>query len=145
MFLDYVWLIVLALTLLLEVLTVQLVSIWFSIGAIFAEICALLKFSMPIQISVFIGISVLCLFIFYPLLNRNLRAKKQHFNADSVINEEGIVIEDINNLAGTGQVKVKNQVWSANTTDINTIVLKNSIVKVKAINGVKLLVEKIEK
>ena len=56
------------------------------------------------------------------------------------IGKTAVVISDINNLEGNGQVRVNGNVWSARSVD-GEIISEGSTVTVKAIEGVKLIVE----
>ena len=66
--------------------------------------------------------------------------KTKATNVYSIIGKEGIVLEDIDSINCTGKVKVKGELWSAIAdTDIE----KDSKIRVVAINGVKLKVQKV--
>lgn len=126
-----------------EVLTSQIVTIWFAVGAIGAIFANVLGCNLTEQIVVFALLSFITLILARPYLKKFTQTKIQPTNADMYIGSEAIVIEDINNTNGTGQVKVKGSVWSAKSTDNNIIIIKNTVVTVKEISGVKLIVEKI--
>lgn len=66
-------------------------------------------------------------------------------NVDSLIGEKGVVLEAIDNIHGLGAVSLNGKVWTARTTDNAVTIEKDEIVTVNAIEGVKLIVEKIEK
>lgn len=61
-------------------------------------------------------------------------------NADGVIGKEAIVTTEINNLKGTGAISYQGMDWTARTAD-GSVVSKDSIVKIVAIEGVKVIVE----
>lgn len=126
----------------LEAVTAQLVSIWFVIGAIGAFIAALFDASVTVQVIIFIAVTIIALIVTRPLVKKFVHPKKQATNADRVINQKGIVVEEINNLKATGQVKVDGKVWSARSAD-NSIIDVNEEIIIKEISGVKLIVEKI--
>lgn len=127
-----------------EAVTVQLVSIWFVIGAIAALIASLFGAGFVAQIIIFVVVSVLALVITRPLFKKYIRPKMQPTNADKVLNQVGIVVEDINNLSATGQVKVDGKIWTARTID-NSLISKDKKVIIEKIEGVKLIVKNIEK
>ena len=54
----WVWLILILATLGLEIMTVDLISIWFSLGALVALILSVLKVPLPFQIAAFIIVSI---------------------------------------------------------------------------------------
>ena len=63
-------------------------------------------------------------------------------NIDSLIGEVGQVIAKIEPLE-TGQVKLKGQVWSA-VCEENLTLAEDTLVKVEAIEGVKLIVSPVD-
>ena len=70
----------------------------------------------------------------------SLRKKNvQKTNADRLIGREGVVIVPFNSTEGKGQVKVDGQIWSAKSGEDYT---EGTKVTVKAIEGVKLVVER---
>lgn len=123
-----------------EAFTAQLVSIWFLIGAIAALISAICGANLIIQIIVFIAVSILALVITRPLVKKYINPKKEYTNADRVIGQIGIVVEDINNINATGQVKTDGKIWTARSID-NSIISANSEVIIDKIDGVKLIVK----
>ncbi|MDE6470803.1 MAG: NfeD family protein [Eubacterium sp.] len=123
-----------------EAVTVQLVSIWFLVGAIAALIAALCGASPVIQIIIFIAVSVLALVITRPLVKKYISPKKENTNADRVIGQIGIVTEDIDNINAAGQVKADGKIWTARSID-NSIIPVGSEVIVDRIDGVKLIVK----
>lgn len=123
-----------------EAITVQLVSIWFLVGAIAALIAALCGASPVIQIIIFIAVSVLALVITRPLVKKYISPKKENTNADRVIGQIGIVTEDIDNINAAGQVKADGKIWTARSID-SSIIPAGSEVIIDRIDGVKLIVK----
>lgn len=123
-----------------EAATAQLVSIWFVIGAIAGLISAFCDANLYIQLIVFIAVSVLALVITRPLVKKYIKPKKEHTNADRVLIQEGIVVEEINNTLGKGQVKVDGKLWTARSAN-GDVIPEGSIVKTEKISGVKLIVK----
>ena len=69
---------------------------------------------------------------------------KQKFsptNADRFVGETAVVTQAIDNIAETGLVKLQGTVWTARTAD-GSVIAEGEKVTVKAIEGVKLIVEK---
>lgn len=135
----FCWLTVFIVLLLLEICTVNLVSIWFAIGAFVSFFVAFFTDNVIIQMIVFILISVLTLFVTKPFVKK-VKSKKIMTNLDRVIGMEAIVTEDISKLH-VGEVKVDGKRWSAKS---NENISKGEIVEVKKIDGVKLIVKKKE-
>lgn len=124
-----------------EGLTVQLVSVWFLAGAVAALIAALCGANFITQLILFILVSVISLVATRPLVKKFIKPKIQSTNADRCIGEQAIVTQTIDNLAATGQVKVKGSIWSARAAD-ESIIESGTLVTVQAIEGVKLIVKK---
>ena len=135
-----IWIVVLFLSGAVELFTLSLVSIWFCIGALVAMALSLLKFSVAIQILGFIIGSLITFLIFRPTLKRYITSKKSATNADRVIDKKGEVIKVIDDLE-MGQVKVQGQVWTAKSSDGESIQV-GEIVDILAIEGVKVVVKK---
>lgn len=123
----------------LEGITVQLVSIWFVIGSIAGLIAAFCGAPFYLQVIICIAVSVLALIITRPLVKKKINTKVEPTNADRCIGKEATVLESIDNVNATGQVKVAGQIWSARSEN-NEIIEKDSIVIVEKIDGVKLIV-----
>lgn len=117
---------------------------WFGVGALITMIFSLLcPDNILLQAIVFLVSSVILLFLTKPLVDRFTRKdKKLETNAYSIIGKKGLVIQDINNTFGVGQIKIANEVWSAKTED-DTIIEKGTEINIIRIDGVKAVVEPI--
>ena len=136
---SLIWVLVMIVTAAIEAVTAGLVSIWFTIGAVFAFLASFATENIQIQIGVFIATSAIALLGTRPLVKKKLVVKKECTNADMVIGQSGTVVEDIVASEGSGQVKVMGKIWSAKSDDsINA----GSTVKITGISGIKLTVEK---
>ena len=135
-----IWLVAAVVMAIIEASTVQLVSIWFAIGAVAGCITSLFTESIPIQLIVFAAVSALALIVTRPLVKRIKVKRAEATNADRYIGKTGVVIETIDNAAAKGLVKVGNTTWSARSLDGKPIE-KGASVIVAAIEGVKLMVK----
>jgi len=138
--LPVLWLLVAVIFGVIEAATVQLMSIWFAVGAVAAMIAALLGAGIWLQFVVFLAVAVLVLVFTRPLVKKVLRVGHVHTNADSLIGRIGAVTVDIAGPGEVGRVLVDGQDWSAVSQD-GIPVAKGEKVLVKAIEGVKLVVE----
>lgn len=135
-----IWFIIFLVLLFIELITINLVTVWFAIGAIAALLTALLTNNVTIQIVVFIIISVIALLVTKPIIKKLRTRKITPTNLDRVVGKIGVVTKDITK-DNYGEVKVSGSIWTATSKKkIN----KDSRVKVLKIEGVKLLVEKVE-
>lgn len=133
------WLVAAVVLLAVEAITVGLTSIWFSLGAVAALIVSFFTGNIWIQIGCFLAVSFLTLFGVRPAAKRFMASSRQATNADRVIGAEGVVVEAVDNLNATGQVKVKGMVWTARAVD-DTVIPQSTLVRVERIEGVKLIV-----
>jgi membrane protein implicated in regulation of membrane protease activity len=135
-----IWAVAIVVFCVFEAVTAQLVSIWFVLGAVAALISAFFGASFTVQVIVFIVVTILALVITRPLVKKYIHPNKEHTNADKVLGQVGIVVEDINNIQATGQVKVDGKIWTARTID-NSLISKDKEVIIEKIEGVKLIVK----
>lgn len=138
-----IWLILCGTFLLIEIFNISFLLIWPGIGSFFAFIASVLGAPMEIQIAVF-AISTTIMIIFMKPLTKKLFKNKDNtkMNNDAMIGKKGIVIKEINSTEEVGQVKVAGELWSAITINDEKIKI-NEIVKVTKVDGVKLIVTKI--
>lgn len=127
----------------IEAATAGLITIWLVFGALAAWVCALVGLPFLFQLFVFLIVSYVLLILTRPFIKKWLSHKTVKTNADRFIGQTGLVIEVIDPVDGTGQVKVGGQIWSAVPVDGKEIELGKKV-KVAAITGVKLVVSQIE-
>lgn len=136
------WVAALVVFLIVEAVTAGLVSIWFVFGSLVALICAALGAAVWLQIFWFVIVSVATLVLTRPLVKRYVDSRSVATNADRSIGRAAVVTERINNLAATGAVKLDGVVWTARSTDDAVAIETGERVTVRAIEGVKLIVER---
>lgn len=135
------WLIAAGISFVIESFTVGFLVFWFGIGALIALVSSFFIENIIIQSAIFVATSSILIVLTKPLVKKFIKnTKTVPTNVYSLIDKEGIVLEEIDNIQGTGKVKVKGELWSA-TADTN--IGKNSKIKVVSVNGVKLKVEKV--
>lgn len=132
----YFWLAVIIFLGLVEIMTINLVSVWFVASGLVALVLSFITDSFVIQFAVFVILGIILLATTRKTLEKKL-VKKEKTNFDRVIGMKGIVTEEIKENE-VGEVKVDGKKWSA--------VSKHSLkvgdkVKILKINGVKLEVE----
>lgn len=136
------WVVALVVFLIVEAVTAGLVSIWFVFGSLVALICAALGAAVWLQIFWFVIVSVATLVLTRPLVKRYVDSRSVATNADRSIGRATVVTERIDNLAATGAVKLDGVVWTARSTDDAVAIEAGERVTVRAIEGVKLIVER---
>ena len=138
-----VWLALAIVMAVAEAATVQLVSIWFVVGAVAACVTSLITDNLIIQIIVFVAVTTAALLITRPLVKKMKEKAPEPTNSDRCIGKEGTVITKIDNSSAVGQVRVGSSVWSARSED-NSVIAEDTRVTVTAIEGVKLIVNPIK-
>lgn len=136
-----VWLVILVVCLVIEILTLGLTTIWFAIGALTATISALLSFPLWAQNTVFVAVSLVFLFFTRPIAVKYFNKDRIRTNAEGLIGKMGIVISEIDNLQGIGQITIGGQEWSARSTNDTVRLSVGTVVEITAIQGVKLIVK----
>ena len=135
------WLIIMIVLLGIEMATMGLTTVWFAGGALFAILAALLRAPFWIQIVLFLLVALVLLLFTRPVAVKYFNKNRVQTNVASVIGKQAIVISEINNLQGIGQVTVGGIEWSARTVKEDITLPVGSVVVVRAISGVKLIVE----
>ena len=137
----FVWLAVFVVTVVIEIATLGLTTIWFAGGALVALIISLFNPPVAVQIAVFIVVSVVLLIFTRPIATKHFNKKMVATNVDSVPGETGIVSMNIDNIAATGTVMIKGMEWTARTESDDLKIEKGAKVKVLRVEGVKVIVE----
>ena len=137
------WVVALVVFLIVEAVTAGLVSSWFVFGSLVALICAALGAAVWLQIFWFVIVSVATLVLTRPLVKRYVDSRSVAPHADRSLGRAAVVTARIDNLAATGAVKLDGVVWTARSTDDAVAIETGERVTVRAIEGVKLIVERI--
>lgn len=135
------WMVAFFLLLLIEIATVNLVSIWFALGAVAAFISCFFTDNVFIQLLVFVVVSGISLLCMLPVAKKFKKSKEIiPTNLDRVVGKRGKVTKKIT-PDHYGEVKVLETVWTATSQDVIDI---GEQVRVEKIDGVKLIVTKEE-
>jgi len=136
----YIWLAVIVFSVLIELATTELVSIWFVAGGVVALVLAACGLSWYIHLPVFIAVSLIFLICFRKIAMKSLLKKDTKTNAEAVIGKEFTLLTSVTpNTPGT--IKVNGVIWNVVTKNDMEEVKKGVLVKVKEIKGNKYIVE----
>ena len=138
-----IWLGIMVVFLFMEANTVSLVSIWFAAGSLAALIASLFGAQLWLQITLFLVVSAASLACMRPLVRKYIKPRIVPTNTDALLQSQGYVTEDIDNLAARGQVKLGAMEWTARSTNGDPIP-QGTLVKVDKIEGVKAFVTPVE-
>ena len=125
--------------LLIEICTINLVSIWFAIGAFVSFFVSMFTENIFIQGAVFLVVSLLTLLVTKPFIKK-MKFQNVRTNLDRVVGMEGVVTEEISKFE-IGEVKVDGKRWSAKSDSSISV---GDVVEIERIDGVKLIVKKKE-
>ena len=136
-----VWLAILIILVVIEIFTLGLTTIWFAGGALVAILVAALGGPVWLQIIIAAVVSAVLLFFIFLIAMKYFNRDRERTNAESLVGRQAIVISEINNLQGIGQVTINGMEWTARSIMDDHIIEPGEVVIVRGINGVKLLVE----
>ncbi len=134
------WLILVIFLAFVEIVTVNLTTIWFVASGIISLFISMYTDNFTIQFSVFVVGGIILLITTKPILTKYLDKNKVKTNADRVIGMTGKVTEKITKNE-KGAIKIDGKEWTAYA---DHTINENEIAKVLEIKGVKLKVEKVK-
>ena len=137
-----IWLGILAVLLIIEGLTTALTTIWFAGGARAAAVAAGFGAGIVPQLLLFFAVSLVLLFFTRPVALKLMNKDTEKTNVNSFPGKTAVVIQKIDNLAQTGQVRINDIEWLARTPDDNVTIPEGTVVVIKEVHGVRLIVEK---
>ena len=141
-FSPWFWVIIFVVTILLELMTVDLMCIWFSVGALFALILEAFNAPFWAEVIVFLVVSLALIFT-VGKYTRKLLKGKESTNVDALIGQDIIILKDTS-FRELGEGRINGIIWS-------TIALNDEEIKageyavIRKISGNKLFIESKEK
>ena len=137
------WLVLLIVFLVVEAVTVTLVSLWFAAGALAALLVSFFGAAIWLQVLIFLAVSAVALAALRPVARKYIRPKITATNVDAVIGSTGLVTVAVDNVTAAGQVKLGAMVWSARSTSGDPIP-EGTLIRADRIEGVKVFVSPVE-
>ena len=137
---ELFWLAIVILLGVIELVTVNLVTIWFIASALVSLLLSFFNIPFIVQFGVFVILGTILLITTRKALQKQVDSFKQSTNLDRVIGTEGVVTEKITKH-NNGEVKVDGKRWTAVS---DKTIQEGKIVKIIKIEGVKLIVEEVE-
>lgn len=134
---SLIWGIIIILLVFLELMTVDVVAVWYALGAIIALFISFTSDNFANQFIVFVIAGSLFMMILRNISIDFLKAKSILTSADKIIGEKGIVTISISKKQ-YGEVKVNKKKWTAYADEP---IVKNTKVRVLSVDGVRLKVE----
>lgn len=138
-----IWLVLAAILIVSEIVSLGLTTIWFAGGAIIAALLAHFGAHWLVQVLVFAAVSFVLLIFTRPIAQKHLMKSVEKTNVDGLVGTVGLVMETIDNAKSEGVVFLDGKEWTARSTS-GDVIEKDVQVKVDSISGVKLMVTKNE-
>lgn len=138
------WLAATVVFVLVELMTVGLISIWFAAGSFVAFIIALLGGNVVVQGIAFILVSVVLLALTKPWAGKYINSRTVKTNVDSLVGERAVLTEDADSMKQTGKAVVNGQEWTVRPQDEAQVIRKGELIEVVKISGVKLIVKRVK-
>jgi len=138
----YIWLAVFVIAFIVEALTVNLVSIWFSVAALITIALSFIP-NIPywVEIIVFFVLSFAMIIGVKPFVQKHLKPTTTKSNIEEIVGKKGILVKAVEPV-NYGEVKINDIVWSALSENEEETIPSESIVVVVAVQGNKLVVKK---
>ncbi len=138
---SYLWVLIIILLAIAEITTINLTTIWFVASGLVALVLSFFIDNFLIQLGVFVVLGIFLLITTKSKLQALVNEHREKTNLDRIIGMQGYVVEKITKRKN-GAVKVDGKVWTAYADKTISV---DSDVKILAIEGVKLKVEKVGK
>jgi membrane protein implicated in regulation of membrane protease activity len=137
------WLIIAGVMFVGEILTTGFLLFWIGIAALAAMLTALIGLGLYFQVPVFIAVSAVLIIFTKPIVDKALKPRMIPTNVSALKGRKAVVIQQINNILGIGQVKSGGEVWSAQGFEGQNIE-EGSEVEIIDIQGVKAIVRPVQ-
>ena len=136
---EFLWLGLLVLFIVVEAVTVNMVSAWFAFGSLAAMLTKLLGAELWLQVLVFLTVSAVALALLRPVARKHFTPRLTRTNVDALAGKTCLCVTAIDNLASVGQVKLGDIEWSARSTT-GAPIPAGTQVKIDRVEGVKVYV-----
>ena len=125
-----------------ELATVQLISVWFALGALVTMIFTAIFEGTTLlsQLGVFILVSGVFLLVTFPWLKKRRNRGHVSTNQELYVGMTATVIEEIDRDKGTGRVRLSGVDWNAVPHEDGQIIPEGSIVIIEKVMGTRLSV-----
>jgi len=136
-----IWFVIIIVAALIEMNTMDLTSIWFSVGALVAFVLSLTQVNVAVQVIAFLIVSVILVIAVRPVAKNYFKSNTISTNADRLVGKVATCTKPVG-VGERGEVKIDGKYWLAVTSGDQDIEIDEKV-EVLAIEGVKLIVDKI--
>ena len=138
----WVWIVAAVVLGVAEMLTAGFFMLPFAVGAVAAALLAFFNVVVPVQLFVFIVVSVASL-VGLQRFVRHEDATQPDVGSNRYMNKRGMVLEPINRAQGIGRVRMETEEWRA-TTDLVSTIEVGTEVRIIDVRGARLVVEPVD-
>ena len=136
-----VWLVIFAILLVCELISLGLTTIWFAGGSLAAMITALCGGNILVQVIVGLIVSIILLVTLRPVALKYFNKDRIKTNVEEMVGQTAKVTKKIDNFNNEGQILLKGLEWTARSAD-DEVIEEGEMVTVEKISGVKAIVRK---
>ena len=137
-----VWIVLIVLSIIVEMITEDLVIIWGTCGAVIAFLAALFKAEVWVQLLLFTLATILFIVLLGPIVKKRRKKETIHTNADRLIGMTATVVEPFSNNE-IGKVSINDQLWRATSMNNESFAVGEKVIII-AFSGAKLVISKID-
>ena len=136
----WVWMAIAALFIVGEIFTQGFFLLWFGIGAAVAGVLAILGLSVGWQLGAFVVVSGVLFVVSRRFAEKISKKQPPGIGADRFVGLEGVVLEEIDNVKNTGQVRVQKDEWRADS-ETGEIIPEGERIVVTRLDGTHMVVK----
>lgn len=139
------WLLLAAIFIVAEIISLGLTTIWFAGGAFVAAIAGLAGANVVVQVVLFVVVSLALVVLTRPIAKKYLDVNTEKTNVEALVGMNAYVLEEINNVQGSGRAKVNGMEWTARSIEDSVVIPAGIQAKIVEVSGVKLILQAPEK
>ena len=133
-----VWIVFIVVTAIIELETQDLITIWFTLGAVVALIACILKAEVILQFILFLVVSAVAIICTRPFAKRMQSKEIIKTNSDRIIGMTATVTKEIS-PENVGEIKIEGRYWRAIPLENEEYSIGDKVL-IKAISGTKVIV-----
>lgn len=133
-----VWIVFIVVTAIIELETQDLITIWFTLGAVVALIACILKAEVILQFILFLVVSAVAIICTRPLAKRMQSKEIIKTNSDRIIGMTATVTKEIS-PENVGEIKIEGRYWRAIPLENEEYSIGDKVL-IQAISGTKVIV-----
>ncbi len=140
------WIVFGVILMVIEILTPTFFIFWFGLGSLAAAVVAYFHENTLLELLTFVIVSAILVLSTRRLAKKLSGEQIRSINVDDIVGKEALVIERVDNKAGTaGVVKVNGDMWRAVSFDDNITFEKGELAVIEKVEGAHVVIRQIEK